>query len=163
MTESVSQQQLHVLLTGYLSIAKSEMSDDTLAKIQPELLQKYLGLVSAAIPLNHLIDKPLIQHALHSLVDGSSVEETIMHVFMLHIFKLTQDGSGHPLERGIIKQNIMSLLPIFENAKDKKLIRDDSFSKNADALLHIAEQTTDMNDIMTALQKEYYRHAAVES
>ena len=159
MSHSISQQQLQVLLTGYLSIAKSEISDDAIVKIQAGLLQQYLGLVTEVVPLNHLVDKPLIQHALHLLVKGYTVEETIMQVFTLHVFKLTEEGSGHPLERGIIKQNITSLLPIFDNAKQKKLIRAELFDKNANALLSIAEQSAEMNDIMAALQEEYSRRS----
>ncbi len=149
------QEHLQTLLVGYLANAKHELNDNSVNKLNAGLLQNYLGLIVEAVPITELTDKNLIKHALHCLDGDYSTEETILHIFLLYIFKLSYFGSNHPLERGIIKQKIAGILPIFKNAHQQQLIRTELFERNIDALLHIMENTPEQTEILEALKVEY--------
>jgi hypothetical protein len=151
--------QLNSLLAGYLAVAKSELTDEAFANIQPELLANYISLVHEAVPIESLLDKSLVKQAIHSLAANNSVEETLMFSFMLHIYKLYSEGSGHPLETGIIRQQINGILPVFENAKNKSLIRAELFSSNAQLLGSIADRTAELPAALETLAAGYRKYA----
>ncbi len=152
-----NKQQLQALAIAAISLAKEELSEDDFKLLDIPTLQQYILLISECVPLAYLTDQTLLRHAIHALISGNSAEETVMKIFMLYIFRLTSEGSNHPLERGIIKQQIIGILPIFENAVNKGLIKPVNYDKNADALAHIADSTGDVPEILEALSIEYTR------
>lgn len=158
MSEGISAAHLKSLLTGYLAVAKSELDDEDFNALQADRLPKYIGLVHEAVPIEALLDKSLVKHAIHSLAADNSVEETIMFTFMLSIYKLTSEGSGHPLEMGIIRQKINGILPVFERAKESGLIREELFSSNADLLLSVADQSEEMQAALQMLAAGYNKY-----
>ena len=153
------EKHLDALLVGYLANAKDLLSEEQINAIYPGKLNTFLQLILETVPITELTDKNLIQHTLHDLGNELSVEETILHIFLLYMFKLVFFGGNHPLERGIIKQHINGMLPSFKLAFDKKLIQQESFERNVDALLHIAESTVEHLEIIEALKIEYYRYS----
>lgn len=140
-----------------ISLAKSELSDEQFQQLSIPSIQHFVALLSEAIPINHLSDTLLLRHGIDQLSQDHSVEEALMHVFTLSIFRLSSEGSNHPLERGIIRQKIIGLLPICEKAMQQGLIRTEIYDKNADALAHIADSTGDVPELLEALSHEYLR------
>lgn len=158
MTSTPKSPHLKSLLIAYMAVAKSELDEQAFQRLQGDLLLRYISLAQEALPIEMLVDKNLVRHVVHSLVANNSVEETIMFSFMLSIYKLTTDGSGHPLEVGIVRQNINGLLPVFEKARDRGLIREDLFSTNAALLLSIADQSEEMQNALSLLAAGYERY-----
>lgn len=140
-----------LLLSTYVALAQSLQQTIEIPK-----LQQFLNLALECIRLEHLADKTLALHSIEQL-QQHSIEQSLMHVFLLSSFLLAKDASPHPLEQGIIKQKINGILPIFENAARKGLIDAGSYNKNADALLHISENTPEKDAILQALFQEYAR------
>lgn len=140
-----------LLLSTYVALANSQKAD-----ISVDTLQRFLGLALESIRIEHLADKTLALHSIEQL-QQHSVEQALMHVFLLSSYLLAKDASEHPLEQGIIKQKINGILPLFEQAATKGLISTDSYNKNADALLHISENTSEKGAILQALANEYSR------
>lgn len=159
MTTPLTSQHLKSLLIAYIAVAKSELDEQAFDRLQGGQLPKYITLAQEAVPFEMLLDKNLVKHAVHSLASDNSVEETIMFSFMLSIYKLTTGGSGHPLEMGIIRQKITGILPVFEKARDKGLIRKELFSSNATLLLSIAEQSEDMQNALSMLAAGYDKYS----
>jgi hypothetical protein len=147
--------QLKKLLMGYLVIAHQELNEEQYEFLQEGRLQKYIGLVFEAVAIEYLVDKVLIQHALRDLLAKRTVEETILHVFTLYIYKITTDGSGHPLERGIIRQQINGLVPRFEQAMDLGLIEPRLYEKYVGPLLHIADNSEGTDQVLALLADDY--------
>ena len=157
---SDNQTLLKQLAIAVIGLAKQHYSDDDFAALDIGKLQQTMRLISECVPLPYSSDPKLLHHIADSLIRQYSPEETVMHVFLLYIFRLSSEGSNHPLERGVIRQQVIGLLPIFEAAVSKGLIRTDVYDKNADALAHIAENSGEVPDILEALSLEYHRLAA---
>lgn len=155
----LSQQQLQQIAITMIALAKSELEEDTFAKLSIPDIQSFVVLMAECVPLEYISDQILLRHAIEHLSNDKSVEEAVMHVFILYIFRLTSEGSNHPLERGIIRQQIIGILPIFETAVNKGLISTEAYDKNADALSHIADTTGEVPEILEALSREYRRLA----
>lgn len=157
----MSQALFNQLAITVISLAKAQYSEEQFQQLNIAQLQQTIMLCVECIPLELLNDPVLLHHIADSLIHHDSVEETVMHSFMLSIYRLVDEGSEHPLERGIIKQKINGILPIFEDACLKGLIRPDIYNKNADALVAIADNAGDKLDILAALKQEYLRLQAV--
>lgn len=145
------------LAISIISLAKAQYSEQQFAQLNVSQLQQAIPLLLECIPLDLLHDPLLLQHVADRLIHHESIEETVMHCFTLAIYRMVDEGSEHPLERGIIKQKINGILPIFESACLKGLIRADNYNKNADALVAIADNAVDKYDIISALKQEYLR------
>jgi len=150
--------KLDTLLLGYLANAKEYYSEEQCEQLAKGPLQQFLILALEAISLEDMIDRNMIRHSLDQLLSDNSLEEAVLHAFLLHSYKLSA-VSSHPLERGVIKQKVDGIIPIFKRAYDKGLIRKEIFERNVDALLHIADNTGELPAIHEALQKEYLKYA----
>lgn len=151
----VSAKHMHMLLVAYLAIGKEILEEDMLVCLEPAKVQQYLSLASEAIAMESLMDRKLVKQALLLLVAGVPVEETILEVFSLHIFLLCEKGSRHPLERGIIRQQIIGYLPLFAGAVEKKLIPESRYQFHADYLMAIADKTGEQESAMENLRARY--------
>src|SRR5690554_506880 len=156
MNDSTLVKQLTITV---IAIAKQHYSEEQFKQLNIPTLQQSLLLVSECVPVEYLADPLLLQHVADQLIHHSSAEETVMHCFLLYIYRLSAEGSQHPLERGIVKQKINGILPIFETGVNQGVIRADIYDKNADALAAIAEGSADMLEILDALANEYRRLA----
>jgi hypothetical protein len=150
---------LEKLITGYLANAREYLTEDNIAEFYPGRLDSYLRLSVEAIPVEHLADINLIRHAIHKLDEYSTPEETMLHTFLLYMHKLCIESSKHPLEQGIIKQKVHTTLPHFKRYFDQGLIPRNDFERNVDALMHMAEQTAELTEILSALNQEYTKYA----
>lgn len=157
MSNQQPQQKLQQILIAYIGLAKAELSDEQFDRLDIPSLQRYVSLLAEALPFEYLLNPILSRHGIEKLISEHKAEEAVMHVFILYIFHKTAEGSSHPLERGIIRQQILGILPIFEGAVSKGLIRTDIYDKNADALSHIADSSGDVPEILEALSCEYLR------
>lgn len=157
MNDSTLLKQLTITV---IAIAKQHYSEEQFKQLDIPALQQSLHLISECVPVEYLAEPLLLQHVADQLIHHNSVEETVMHCFLLYIYRLSEEGSQHPLERGIVKQKINGILPIFETGVNQGLIRADIYDKNADALVSIAEAGADMFDILNALGQEYHRLSA---
>jgi hypothetical protein len=154
----MSTQTLQTILINYIASAKGLLSDEQFATLDIKNLQRFCGLLSECISFEHLTDPTLARHGILQLQQYNT-EEAVMHVFLLYIYKLSVEGTNHPLERGIIRQKIIGILPIFERAAAAGLIRLEAYDKNADALAIIADNSDDIGLVHTALANEYLRLA----
>lgn len=152
------QQQLKALLISYLATAKAMLSDEDFDNFDITQLQSFCALITECLNIEHLLDQTLAKHGIEQL-KNNSLEEAVMHVFLLAIYRLSVEGTNHPLERGIIRQKIIGILPIFEKAVNNGLISTTIYDRNADALMHIADNTDEIGAIHEALAKEYLRLA----
>lgn len=150
-------QLFNQLAISIISIAKQHYSDEAFQQLSIPQLQQAIPLIVECVALDHLNDPVLLRHIADCLIQHYSVEETVMHSFLLYIYRQATLGSEHPLERGILKQKINGILPIFENACLKGLIRPDLYNKNADALVAIADNAADKYEILQAIGLEYAR------
>lgn len=157
MSASASSSLLQNMAIAAISLAKTHYSDQQFALLDIPRLQQTLRLVSECVPYNYATDPLLLHHISDCLINGYSNEETIMHVFLLYIYRLVDEGSQHPLERGIIKQKINGILPIFETGFNQGVIRAELYDKNADALAAIADNSADVPELISALGTEYRR------
>ena len=157
-TQQVTEKTLKPLLINYIGIAKAELSDDAFNKLAIPQLQRYVFLLAECVPVEYLVDKALIRHGIHGLVQGWSIEQTVMHVFLLYVYKLYDRSSRHPLEKGVIRQQILGVLPIFEAATQNGLMALEAYDRNADALAHIADDTDELPALFEALGAEYERY-----
>lgn len=148
---------LQQLTITCIALAKEHYSDAEFARLDIQKLQQTLQLAQECIATENLVDVHLLRHITEQLILQNSVEETLMHSFVLFIYVLAAQGSDHPLERGIIKQKINGILPIFETGFNQGLIRADIYDKNADALAAIANNDSDKYDVLAALGEEYQR------
>lgn len=158
-THSTPPAQLQQLLVGYLVAAKTSL-DDAQYETVKALLPAYIALANEMVTLDVLVDKSIMRQAIHAMAAGNGVEETLMYTFMLHVYLLLHNGTRHPLEMGIIRQKIIGLLPVFNRAREKNLIREDIFSSNASLLMSIADKTDDMEEAVAILAAGYQRFAA---
>lgn len=156
---TIAAETLKQLLLSYIAIGKSSYSDNQLAALYNESLPRYLGLAGEAIPVEALIDKSLVKHALDSLIAANSPEETLMFSFMLYIYTLMKSGQVHPLEMGIVRQKINGLMPVFEKAMEQDSIRAEVFESNSSLLSAIAEQTENAQEAIAVLAKGYAKYA----
>lgn len=152
-----SQQKLQQILIAYIALAKSELDDDTFKQLDIPQLQRFVSMQAEAMALEYLVDPILIRHGLEKLTAGKSAEEAVMHCFVLYIYRKVSEGNNHPLEVGIIRQQILGILPVFETALNNGHITTDSYDRNADALAHVADSTGDVPEIIEALSTEYLR------
>lgn len=157
-TREFTQKTLTPLLISSIGIAKAELADDEFNKLDIPALQRYTFLLAECVPVEYLIDKNLVRHGIRGLISGWPVEQTVMHVFLLYIYRLSERSSEHPLEKGVIRQQILGVLPIFESATEKGLIALDAYDRNADALAHVADDTPEVPEIFNALAVEYSKH-----
>lgn len=151
------QQQLHSLLIAYLAFAHEFLGEEEATNLNINTYQQLLVLLAECIEVNHLTDKTLALHAIEKLEEKHTPESTAMHCFMLYINRLCKESSKHPLEEGVIKQRIINIFPMFERAFQQKRIPQDVFLRNADALTHIAEKTSEAPAILDAINQEYQR------
>jgi hypothetical protein len=149
---------LQQLLIGYLVAAKTQLDEATFNTVSQQL-PHYLSAANNMVTIDVLVDRSIMQQAIHSLVAGNSIEETLMYTFMLHIYLLTNNSTRHPLEMGIIRQKIIGLLPIFSRARDQQLMRDDVFLSNEALLMSIADKTEEMPEALNVLAAGYQRYA----
>ena len=159
MSSAVPAHALQSLLIAYVATAKSELSTLDFQKIELNRLRNHLILLLECVPLSVLLNKVMIRHSLQQHIKGASSEENIMHSFVLYIFQLIQTGSNHPLERGIIRQKIQGILPVFAAASQRGLMVMETFEKNADALLQLADNRVENPALLAALAEEYNRYA----
>lgn len=157
MSTSLTTQHLQHIAITLVAMAKAELSEEQFSCLPIPLIQPWVLMFSEAVPFEHLADPQLLRHAIYQLINGNSIEETLMHVFTLSIFRLSHEGSNHPLERGIIRQRIIGILPRFEHALNTHKIRLEHYDKNADALVNIAEDSIETPAILAALAIEYAR------
>lgn len=160
MTESASiqpQQKLQQILVAYIGLAKSELSDDEFNKIDISRLQHFVSMLAEALALEYMLDPILIRHGIEELIRSQKAEQATMTVFILYIYRKVSEGSNHPLEVGIIRQQILGILPVFETALNRGLISPECYDKNADALSHIADSSSEVPEIIEALSAEYLR------
>ncbi len=162
MTNSASPAHLQQLLIGYLVAAKTSL-DETQYEAVKAQLPGYIALANEMVKMEVLADRSIMQQAIHALASGNSVEETLMYTFMLHIYLLLRNGTRHPLEMGIIRQNIIGLLPVFDRARGKGLLRETVYESNASLLMSIADKTDDMEEAIGILAAGYQRYAEKSS
>ena len=148
---------LNQLAIAVIGIAKSHYSDEAFKQLDIPRLQQTIRLISECIPTEYCVDQKLLHHIADSLIHGLSNEETVMHAFTLYIYRLVSEGSQHPLDRGIVKQKINGILPLFETGFNKGLIRADLYDRNADALAAIADNDYDVAELLSAIGAEYQR------
>ncbi len=140
-----------------LATAKKDLSDVDFTRIDISQLKQVIPLLAESIPFEHLLDPSIIKHLNNGLANQQSNVSLLMRLFVLSIFKLYAQGTQHPLEKGIIRQKILSILPLFEKAAQSGKIPLDDYDKNADALAHFADDTGEIDALLKALQKELYR------
>lgn len=160
MTQSATsqpQQKLQQILVAYIALAKTELSKEQFEKIDIPCLQHFVSMLAEALPLEYMLDPILIRHGLEAIVSSQKAEQAIMSVFILYIYRKVSEGSNHPLEVGIIRQQILGILPVFESALNQGLISTECYDKNADALSHIADSSSEVPEIIEALSVEYLR------
>lgn len=129
--------QLKKLLMGYLLIAKRDYPEDVFEQLQAGRLQHYITLVNEVVPIEHLVDRGLINHALNDLASGRSDEEVIVHAFALSVYKMMSPTKLHPLELGIIKQQVAGVIPLFERGVDEQVVDLAWFEQYAKPLMAI--------------------------
>ncbi len=160
MTQSATsqpQQKLQQILVAYIALAKTELSQEQFEKIDIPCLQRFVSMLAEALPLEYMLDPILIRHGLEAIVSSQKAEQATMSVFILYIYRKVSEGSNHPLEVGIIRQQILGILPVFESALNQGLISTECYDKNADALSHIADSSSEVPEIIEALSVEYLR------
>lgn len=148
---------LNQLAIAIIGIAKSQYDEAAFKQLDIPRLQQTVRLISECVPMEYCVDQKLLHHVADCLVHGLTNEETVMHAFTLYIYRLVSEGSQHPLERGIIKQKINGILPLFETGFNQGLIRADIYDRNADALAAFANNDYDVAELLEALGNEYRR------
>jgi hypothetical protein len=149
--------QLNNLLLTYVSIAAEMLGEEKAQQLNIGQYQRLMVLLAECIELEHLMDKVIARHAIEQLESYQKPEQAVMHCFVLYIYRLCALSSKHPLEEGIIKQKIINILPMFEQALNKGAIECDIYDKNADALACIADQSSELEPLINALANEYMR------
>lgn len=148
--------QLKKLLMGYLVIAQRDYPEDVFEQLQAGRLQHYITLVNEVVPIEHLVDRGLVNHALHDLASGRTDEETIVHAFALSVYKMMSPAKLHPLEIGIIKQQVAGVIPLFERGVQENLVGSVWFEQYAKPLLAIVEgDEAGMTRMLTTLAQDY--------
>lgn len=149
--------QLKKLLMGYLLIAKNKYSDEVFEQLQSGRLQSYIALVNEAVPIEYLVDPVLIHHALNDLSSGRTNEEAIIHAFALAIYKMmTSNAKLHPLELGIIKQQISGVVPLFNKGVQEQTVHLTWYKHYAEPLLAIVEEDKPAIEAVLADLKQDY-------
>lgn len=138
--------QLKKLLMGYLVIAKSDYPDQVFEQLQAGKIQRFIGLASEVVPIEQLVDRGIINHALYDLVSGRTHEEAIVHTFALSVYKMLSPAKVHPLELGIIKQQVAGVIPLFERGVEAHVVDFAWFEQYAKPLMAIVEE----NDVAVA-------------
>jgi len=151
--------QLNKLLLSYVSIATEMLGEQQANQLNIPEYQRLMVLLAECIELEHLMDKVIARHAIEQLEASQKPEQAVMHCFVLYIYRLCELSSKHPLEEGIIKQKIINILPMFEQALNQGAIALSVYDKNADALACIADQSDDLDTLLNALANEYMRLA----
>lgn len=146
-------ESLNTLLKYYVAAAKPEL--DTTQAFDIHKLMLFLQLAGSYIPAQHLTDHKIIKYSIEKLVNHS-VEAAVFHIFLLSVYKLSID-SEHPLERGVIKQKVLHAIPAFEKAMQAQLITKEMYNKNIDALITMAESSSELTALHQALTSEYER------
>jgi hypothetical protein len=145
------------LAIAILGKAKATLPDAEFNQIDIASIQPLIPVLSESIAIDHLLDPLMLQHIIEGLVKKETPETILVRLFTLSIFKYYAEGSQHPLEKGIIRQKVMSILPYFEKAANQGKIPLDIYDKNADALAHFADDTDAINALLIALKKELER------
>lgn len=146
------------VLVAYSVVAKTEMTEVAAAVVTPQL-PIFLKQANDMVSLEVLLDPVIVRQALHALSEDNTVEESLMFTFMLYIARLLKASSGHPLEVGIIRQKIIGMVPMFEAATARGLLRQDVFDSNAALLLAIADKTEDAEAALTTLLAGYEHYS----
>lgn len=147
---------LNKLAQAYAHQAATELETSAAERAIPQI-PVFLGQANNMVSLEVLVDPAIVRQAIQSLGAGNNVEETLMFTFMLYIARLLQKSSGHPLEVGIIRQKIIGMVPMFEQAAQKQLIREEMYSSNAAMLMAIADKTEDAESALQTLLAGYER------
>lgn len=153
------QAQLNSLLLSYISIAAEMLGEEKAKDLNIPQYQRLMVLLAECIEVEHLMDKIIARHAIEQLENTGKPEQAVMHCFVLYIYRLCVLSSKHPLEEGIIKQKVINILPMFEQALNNASIDLAAYDKNADALAHIADRTDEVPVLLAALADEYQRLA----
>ncbi|MCY4044640.1 MAG: hypothetical protein OXE99_06140 [Cellvibrionales bacterium] len=149
--------QFNQLAIAIIGKAKTSLPDSEFEQIAIKRIPPLVPLLAESIAIEHLLDPLMLQHTIEGLVKHESQETLLMRLFTLSIFKYYSEGSQHPLEKGIIRQKILSILPYFEKAANQGKIPLAVYDKNADALAHFADDTDTVNALLIALKKELER------
>lgn len=147
---------LNKLAVAYAHRASTDLSPEQ-AEIVIPTLPVFLGQANNMVSLDVLVDPAIVGQAVQSLGAGNSVEETLMFTFMLYVARLLRQSSGHPLEVGIIRQKIIGIVPMFEQAAANGLIRDEIYQSNASLMMAIADKTEDAESALHTLLAGYER------
>lgn len=148
-------------LLNKLAVAYAHRASTDLTAEQAELaipkLPVFLAQANNMVSLEVLVDPAIVGQAVQSLGAGNSIEETLMFTFMLYVARLLKQSSGHPLEVGIIRQKIIGIVPMFEQAASNELIRDEIYQSNASLMMAIADKTEDAENALQTLLAGYER------
>lgn len=158
MSDTTQASLLQQLLVGYLVTAKTELDDAGYEKVKA-LLPGYIAVANEMVTIEVLADRSLLRHAIHALAAGQCIEETLMYTFMLYIYRLAKNSTGHPLEMGIIRQKIIGLLPVFAKVRDKGMIRPEIYDTNEALMMSIADKTDEMAEALDTLAAGYAKFA----
>ncbi len=152
------QQAFKSLAVALLATAKDTLDEDGFNTIDIKKLTNAIPLFAESVPFEHLMQKPFLLHIVHGLKDDWTQQQLLMHVFLLSIFRRYDEGSKHPLEKGVLRQKILSLLPLFEKAMQEGCIPVEDYDKNADALAHFADESAEIQALSEALRAELHRY-----
>lgn len=147
------------LLLAHIAMARSLTdSDDAVKQLLPKL-QLYIVLVLEAVPATELTDQIMVRQSVSFLQAGQTVEACVMKSFALYIYKMMDKGSGHPLEKGILRQQIVGVMGAFDKAHAKNLIDTQTYEEFEAMLVAIAEQNNLMQPSLNVLAEMYQEHA----
>ena len=149
--------QFKQLAIAIIGKAKATLPAAEFDQIDIATIQPLMPLLSESIAIEHLLDPLIMQHIIEGLVKKETPETILIRIFTLSIFKYYSEGSQHPLEKGIIRQKVLSILPYLEKAANQGKIPFVIYDKNADALAHFADDTDAINALLIALKQELER------
>ena len=145
----------HTLAINYIATAKSFFPENMLVTAGLSRLQSLLPLLAESIPFTILTEQEMALHTIKAICEDQSNECILMRNFLFSIFRLHSLSSQHLLERGILKQKILALLPYFEVAMSKGKILVSIYDKNADALAHFCDDTEEVKLLLTEIGSAY--------
>ena len=98
----------HTLAINYIATAKSFFPENMLVTADLSRLQSLLPLLAESIPFTILTEQEMALQTIKAICEDQSNECILMSNFLFSIFRLHSLSSQHPLERGILKQKILS-------------------------------------------------------